>query len=137
MSAAGGSGPRVHSVASFASRLHPDDVEAIARRVAELVATAQAEVVPRRLVDAGELGVRRECVYTNAAELGGRRVGSGRRARWRFDVERALSAWTSRGAGEGSQVADSPVPSAGSRRRQGRRSVSSTPLLPIHGQEGP
>jgi len=66
--------------------LDGDDVEAIARRVAALIAPAQ-----RRLVDAAELaehlGVKRGWVYAHAAVLGGVRLGSGPRAPLRFDIE--------------------------------------------------
>ncbi len=50
----------------------------------------------RGLVDAATvadaLHVTRQTVYQHAAELGGVRIGSGPRARWRFDLARALEA---------------------------------------------
>jgi hypothetical protein len=50
----------------------------------------------RSMVDAAtlaaELGLTRQTVYQHAAELGGVRVGSGERARWRFDLEAAKAA---------------------------------------------
>ena len=59
-----------------AMTLDGDDVEAIARRVAALIAPS-----PRRLVDAAELaehlGVKRGWVYAHAAVLGGVRLGGG------------------------------------------------------------
>jgi hypothetical protein len=71
------------------------DVEAIAeataRRVAEIVtppaATTFALVGAREL--ARELGVSLDYVYAHSTELGGMRLGSGRRARIRFDLDRA------------------------------------------------
>jgi hypothetical protein len=77
-------------------------IEAIARRVAELIAGAGE----RRLVTAGELaerlGVERSWVYANARRLGGVRLGDGPRAQLRFDVDLALSAlrenWEPRGS---------------------------------------
>lgn len=65
-------------------------IEAIARRVAQPLATAGG----RRLVTAGELaerlGVERSWVYANARRLGGLRLSDGPRAQLRFDAERAL-----------------------------------------------
>jgi hypothetical protein len=65
--------------------------EATARRVVEIVAppaaTTFALVGAREL--ARELGVSLDYVYSHAAELGGMRLGSGRRARIRFDLDRA------------------------------------------------
>ncbi|HEX8745123.1 MAG TPA: hypothetical protein VF712_18505 [Thermoleophilaceae bacterium] len=74
-------------------RLEPDDVEAIARRVAELLgATPQA---PVRYLDAAQLaralGVERAWVYAHAAQLGALRLG-GPRGRLRFDLERVREA---------------------------------------------
>jgi len=74
------------------------DVEAIAeataRRVVEIVnppaATTFALVSAREL--ARELHVSLDYVYSHAAELGGMRLGSGRRARIRFDLDRARRA---------------------------------------------
>jgi hypothetical protein len=64
--------------------LDPDDVEAIARRVAELVGR------PSKLVDAqtvaGELRVDRDWVYAHARQLGAVRLGPGPKARMRFDL---------------------------------------------------
>ncbi len=65
--------------------------EATARRVVEIVAppaaTTFALVGAREL--AWELGVSLDYVYAHSAELGGMRLGSGRRARIRFDLDRA------------------------------------------------
>jgi hypothetical protein len=66
--------------------LDSDDIEAIARRVAELVGNA------RGLVDAhsvaAELHVERDWVYAHARELGAVRLGGGPKARLRFDLTR-------------------------------------------------
>lgn len=68
-------------------RLDPDDVEAIAARVAELLRTSAGTP---RYVDAAELartlGVDREWVYAHAAELGAIRLGRPQ-GRLRFDLE--------------------------------------------------
>ena len=69
-------------------KLDPDDVEAIARRVAELLG-APPSGAPR-YVNAAELaealGVDREWVYAHAAELGAIRLG-GPGGRLRFDLQ--------------------------------------------------
>lgn len=68
-------------------RLDPDDVEAIAARVAELLG---GPVGTRRYVDAARLaevlGVERQWVYEHSAQLGAIRLG-GPRGRLRFDLE--------------------------------------------------
>jgi hypothetical protein len=79
-------------------RLDPRDVEAIARRAAELVAAARAPTPTAvRYVDAAEvataLRVERDWVYAHARELGAIRLG-GTQGRLRFDlreVTRALA----------------------------------------------
>ena len=85
-------------------RLHPDNVEALARRVAELLGGTPAPRPVARLVDAQTLAdllsVSRATVYGHAVELGGRQLGSGGRSRWRFDAQIALAAWSARGASE-------------------------------------
>jgi hypothetical protein len=70
--------------------LDEEDVEAIARRVAELV-TPQAPD-SKRYLTAGEVAeqlcVEREWVYDHQNELGAIRLGAGRRPRLRFDATR-------------------------------------------------
>jgi hypothetical protein len=73
-------------------RLSPESVEALARRLAELLGPAQHPERPRnRLISAEEVsrwwGVGRRWVYDHAEELGARRLGAGRRPRLRFDPE--------------------------------------------------
>ena len=76
------------------ARLTPQDVEAIARRVAELVRSrgdvgwATADELARRLA------VRPGWIYRHAGELGGIKLGSAPNAPWRFDVEQALRRFT-------------------------------------------
>jgi hypothetical protein len=82
-------------LAVVAVRLAPEDVEAIAQRVAELIG-------PRArigLVDVDEIcrrfRVSRTWVYEHARELGAiplGQTGGGRRPRLRFDLERATCA---------------------------------------------
>lgn len=109
--------------------LTPADVEAVACRVVELL---RAERVPAaRFVDAAELaellGVERPTIYAHADELGGVRVGTGKRPRLRFDADRALATWTAQPPGG---------PQAVEPARRGRRRSAASPaeLLPIRGR---
>jgi hypothetical protein len=78
--------------------LSPEDVEAVARRVLELLRNERPSTF--KLVDARELagllGVSVHYVYEHAAELGVLRLGSGRKARIRFDANTARQALESR-----------------------------------------
>jgi hypothetical protein len=68
--------------------LDDDDIEQIARRVAELVGSNQTTHEPR-YVDATylaqRLGIDREWIYAHARDLGAIRLG-GPRGRLRFDI---------------------------------------------------
>jgi hypothetical protein len=68
--------------------LDDEDIEQIARRVAELIGSTQAHPAPR-YVDAADLaqilGVDREWVYAHARRLGAMRL-SGPGGRLRFDL---------------------------------------------------
>jgi len=106
--------------------------DAIAERVADLLHDRS----PRpRLVDAATvadaLGVSRDCVYAHAAELGGERIGSGPRGRLRFDLYRALAAWTACSTSKESHRQKAPVPAGSSGGRRCQRMGSDTGLLPI------
>jgi hypothetical protein len=74
--------------------LSAEDVEAVARRTVELLRGDQPAAFA--LVDARELaavlGVSIDYVYGHATQLGAVRLGSGRRARIRFDVDMARTA---------------------------------------------
>lgn len=78
-------------------RLHPDDIEAIARRVIELQSERVAPSEPA-LVDATALahgiGMSRAYVYEHAHELGAVKVGDGKKPRLRFDLDVALAAFS-------------------------------------------
>lgn len=108
--------------------------DVIAERVSELL---RVEPTHRQLVDAATvaaaLGVSRDCVYAHAAELGGERIGNGPRGRLRFDLDRALAAWTSRCHSKESHRSELPVPASHSASRQRQRVGSSAGLLPIKG----
>lgn len=118
-------------------------VEAIARRVVELLDDREQRphsLQPGQPVDARTLapilGLARSTVYEHADELGGVRLGDGKRARLRFDVEQAVAAWTRRVSRERSN-GDLPQP-AGTVRRRGRGATRSADgLLPIRRQAPP
>jgi hypothetical protein len=102
-------------------RLDPRDVEAIARRVAELVAAARPPAPPAvRYVDAAEvaraLAVERDWVYAHARELGAIRLG-GTQGRLRFDLRELTRALADR---RGAPPAAAPAP----RSPPGRRARS-------------
>jgi excisionase family DNA binding protein len=86
------------------------------------------------LVDAAEvarrLGVGRSTVYAHSRELGAVEVGTGRRPRLRFDLEKALETWTHRHAGP--TRASEPSVAAERRRRRGPSNLGgATRLLPV------
>ena len=73
-------------------RLDPESIEALARRVAELIDTDGLGTEPEPcFISAAEVsrrwGVSRRWVYEHADELGVHRLGAGRRPRFRFDPE--------------------------------------------------
>ena len=87
--------------ANPATTLRPGDIEAIAAataaRLSEIVGSG---AMTFGLVDARqlaqELGVSLDFVYSHAGELGAMRLGSGPRARIRFDLDRARQALEAR-----------------------------------------
>jgi hypothetical protein len=93
-----------------------EDIEQIARRVAQLIDTAHAHRGPR-YVDAGDLarmlGIERHWIYAHARELGAIRLG-GPRGRLRFDVDRVAEALGR------PDVASRPARPGSSRRRGSR-----------------
>lgn len=72
-------------------RLDPESIEAIARRLAELLGGAVTQHSHRELISAEEVsrwwGVSRRWVYAHAKRLGARRIGTGSRPRLRFDPD--------------------------------------------------
>ncbi|MGD9734219.1 MAG: hypothetical protein AB7V58_01225 [Solirubrobacterales bacterium] len=72
-------------------RLAPESVDAIARRLAELLKDGEAQRPKQRLISAEEVserwGMSRRWVYKHAERLGARRIGTGRRPRLRFDPD--------------------------------------------------
>jgi hypothetical protein len=113
-------------------RLHPDDREAIAQRVAELLRGEPAAPEPGQLLTATEVArlfglSSREWVYEHKAELGAIELGSGSRPRLRFDRQRVAAALAAPGAPPATIDASGPSP----RRR--RATAPAAELLPIRG----
>jgi hypothetical protein len=78
--------------------LSAEDIDAVARRIIEVLRNERTSTF--KLVDARELaallGVSMDYVYEHATELGALRLGSGRKARIRFDADIARQALESR-----------------------------------------
>jgi hypothetical protein len=119
-------------MASTGIKLDPQTIEAIARRVVELLDRRRHSGGPE-LIDAAELarrlGAQRSWVYTHAIELGAIRLGSGRKPRLRFDPQVAAGALR---RVDGSPAADPPARS-GERAGRPRRPEGQSLLLPIKG----
>jgi hypothetical protein len=112
-------------------RLDPRDITLIANAVAERLSTEAAS--RDSLIDAAGVarlvGMDREWVYRHAAELGGKKFGNGRNARWRFDPKVAAGF-------AGVRHAEPSAPRRRAARRQRSfRTQTGAPLLPIRGQE--
>ena len=110
-------------------RLDADSIDAIARRVADIL-RSEALPTPEQLVTATDVaarfGVSRTWVYDNAERLGAIRLGTGSKARLRFDPRRV-----------GELIQAEP----NSRERPARRSppaatrwLDKADLIPIRGQ---
>lgn len=111
--------------------LAPATIEAVASRVAELLASP----VTGGLINAAEVarryGISRSWVYANATELGAVRLGRGPRARLRFHPDRVAERLTSRSAGERSQGPQSRANKPQTRRPRRSKSGQKAELLPI------
>lgn len=112
--------------------LTADAVDAVARRVAELLHVAQPDSLPDRLLTAAQVaewwGVDRGWVYQHAQALGAQRLGTGTRPRLRFDphqVARRLN------RPEESRPPGTP---GGKRRRSRVTARNPARLLEIRGQ---
>ena len=72
-------------------RLAPESIEALARRLAELIDSKDPGPSEQRFVSAEEVARRwdvgRRWVYEHADQLGARRLGDGPKPRLRFDAE--------------------------------------------------
>jgi hypothetical protein len=122
-------------MASPRIKLDPQTVDAIARRMVELLEAKGLQ--KRELVDAAELarmfGIERTWVYSHAIELGAVKLGSGPKPRLRFDPEMAARAL--KRMGEGS-TADPPARSGERADPPQRRERAQVSLLPIRGSDG-
>ena len=100
-------------------KLDPDDVEAIAQRVAQLVQPPGVGLIGINRL-ARELEVHPDWVYRHARALGGAKLGRSPNSPWRFDLERAVAAALAMGQ---------PSPSSidGRRRRWSRESETALP----------
>ena len=119
-------------MASTRIKLDPQTIEAIARRVVELL--EKRGLQNRELVDVAELarllGIERSWVYSHAIELGAVKLGNGAKPRLRFDPE--IAARVLRRVGE--VPAANPPARSGKRAGQPRGSEGRRELLPIHRQ---
>jgi hypothetical protein len=117
-------------LASARIKLDPPTIEAIARRVVELL--EKRGLQNRELVDAAELArrlwIERSWVYTHAIELGAVKLGSGAKPRLRFDPE--VAARMLRKVGE-APAADPPARSGKRAGQPARAEKASVRLLPI------
>lgn len=120
-------------MASARIKLDPPTVEAIARRVVEIL--ERRGLQSRELVDAAELarrfGIERSWVYSHAIELGAVKLGSGPKPRLRFDPQ--IAARVLRKAGE-RMAADPPARSGKRADRPSAGGGSEVQLLPIRGE---
>jgi hypothetical protein len=107
--------------------------DAIAERVVCLLDSTPRYGLVDAATVAAALGVSRDCVYAHAGELGAQRIGSGPRGRLRFDLDQALSAWTSRSISKESQAPQTPAATGGMSSGRRQRLGSSPALLPIKG----
>lgn len=120
-----------------AAEIGPETIEKIAERVAALMrhqppdSDARTASPTDGLIDAEalarHLGVTRAWVYEHANELGAIRIGTGPRARLRFDLHAAREALTSTRQ-DGTRAPEKSHPG----RPRRRTSTSSVPLLPVH-----
>jgi hypothetical protein len=113
--------------------LTDEQLDELADRVADRLQQAPAAQYVDAATLASRLGLSRDAVYAKAADLGGVKIGDGLRPRWRFDLDRALEAWSGRLVSERSQDPQTPTSRGVSRRRRRAAKGSSAGLLPIRG----
>jgi hypothetical protein len=117
-----------------ATELTPHAIEQIAQRLAQLLhERSDTSSQPAQLLDpaqlARHLGVTRTWVYEHAHQLGAIRLGTGAKARLRFDLDTATTAIKS--------LNEHPTGNADNgetlrRGRPRRRQQATVTLLPIH-----
>lgn len=118
------------------AELTPHAIEQIAQRVAQLLRErdhAHSQPAPAALFDASQLathlGVTRTWVYEHAHQLGAIRLGTGAKARLRFDLDTATTAIKRL---HERPPTDATAGEAPRRGRPRRRQQATIPLLPIH-----
>ncbi len=112
-----------------AAGLDPDDIEAIATRVAELLRhTPHPSGLLTATQLAQHLGLTRAWIYQHAHQLGAMQLGSGSKPRLRFDLTTAQAA-LARTDNKHSALPDPAPP----RPRRRPPKTTDTALLPIHG----
>jgi hypothetical protein len=111
--------------------LDPEDVEAIAARVVELL--LDRPPLASRAADAAtvarELGVDRDWVYAHAEELGAARLG-GPRGRLRFDLARILRDLSTLNASKDAPAGRTSPATGQARRRAAKRRPGDVELIP-------
>jgi AraC-like DNA-binding protein len=111
--------------------LSPASVDAVAARLAGLVAQAPAA----QLVDAAEIaqrfGLKRSYVYDHADELGAIRLGDGPRGRLRFDPAKVADRLSACSDSRESEQAASRTGKPSPPRRRRRATGAERKLLPI------
>ncbi len=119
-----------------AAELTPHAIEQIAQRVAQLLherRETDTRPAPARLLDAAQLarhlGVTRTWVYEHAHQLGAIRLGTGTKARLRFDLDTATTAIKHLHERPPGSTDNGEAPRRG---RPRRRPQPTAPLLPIH-----
>jgi hypothetical protein len=93
-------------------QLDPESIEAVARRVADLLRGEKPAAASELLTAADvarRFGVDRAWVYGHSGELGAVRLGDGPRGRLRFDPERVRKALDARSPSEGSGDGGTPA----------------------------
>jgi hypothetical protein len=114
--------------------LAPADIEAIIEALAPWLASLLRDSVldgPQRYVDAAAVaarfGVERDWVYAHKDELGALRLGTGRRARLRFDLTRVAAALEPGDFAAAPTRAPRPKPANG---RTAKNTTSAVELIP-------
>ncbi len=110
-------------------RVDADLIEAIARRVADLIGEPVPPTEPAERIDAAEvarrLGIHRDTVYRNPRRFGGKKISDGPKGRWRFDPAKIHGGGDRSVSNEGSKP---PL-----RRRRRRRKAAPEGELKIRG----
>jgi hypothetical protein len=122
-------------------QLDPESIEAVARRVAELL-RGEKPAAAGELLTAADVarrhGISRDWIYANAVQLGAVRLGNGPRPRLRFDPERVAAALGACSTDRSAQAAAELAAEPKQRRTRARALGTNVELLPIRGQvDGP